>query len=140
MEKGFVILEQKSKNLIIATNDLKQRLHVIDIHESDLVMAWYTAIIFVANTIKKFHIMPDLNFGFIHNFYNCKQYSFRYLFCRYIKPLLKYISHTELIQEWNKNIDAVSYEKYLNEEVNLPSKKKEIDICDIKSYWTTSII
>ena len=73
LAKVFVIHEQNSKNLSIVTNEVKQIIHVICIHDSDFVMACYTAIIPVANTLKKLHIMADLDFGSIHNFYNYKQ-------------------------------------------------------------------
>ena len=46
------------------------------------------------------------------------------LFDEYHIPLLKYIYHLELIQEWKKNIDAAAYEKHLNKYIKLPSKKK----------------
>ena len=52
LEKGFVILVQKSNNLISVSNEAKQRIHAIDIHDSDNVMAFYTEIPSIEKTIK----------------------------------------------------------------------------------------
>ena len=79
-------------------------------HDSDYVMACYTVIIYVANNIKKLHIMFDLNSGYIHNFYHDNQESIDDLFCQWIKPLLKYIDNFELIKEWKQIFDAAAYE------------------------------
>ena len=67
-------------------------------HDSDYVMACYTTITYISNTTKKFQIMFDLHSGYIHNFCYDKQESIDYMFCQYIKSLLKYIDHPELIQ------------------------------------------
>ena len=36
---------------------------------------------------------------------------------------MKYLYHPALIEEWEKNLDAAAYEKYLNQDVNIPSIK-----------------
>ena len=38
-----------------------------------------------------------------------------------------------------KNIDAAAYEKNINQDVKLPSTKKQIDRNDKTEYWPTSI-
>ena len=111
LAKEFFILEHNSKNLSIVPNEAKQIINAINMHDSDFVMAFYTSINSVENTINKFHIVSDLNFGYIHNFYHDKQESIDYMFCQYIKPLLKDIDNTELIQEWKIYIYSGSYEK-----------------------------
>ena len=68
--------------------------------------------------------MSDLTFGYMHNLYNDKQEIINDLFCQYIKPWLKYIYHSTMIQERKQNIDDAAHEKKLNKEVKLPSKKK----------------
>ena len=73
-------------------------MHAINIHKSDFVMAYCTEIASVANTIQKLHIQSDLHSGYINNFNHYKQEIIDELFCQYIKPLLKYIDHPELIQ------------------------------------------
>ena len=72
-------------------------------------MDCYTEISSVANTINKFHINSDLNYGYIHNFYHDKK-STDEMFYQYHLPLLKYIDHPALIQE-QKKIDADFYKK-----------------------------
>ena len=94
-------------------------------------MACYTLISSVANTINKLNIMSDLNSGYMHIFYHDKQDIIDELCCQYIKPLLNYIDHTELIQELKQNIDAADYDFFYNKEVKFPSKKKEIYRHDI---------
>ena len=92
LEKGLVILLHNYKNLSSLPNEAKQIILVINIHKSDYVMDCYTEITSVENTIKKLHIQSDLNYGYIHNFYNDKQYIIDELFCKYIKPLLNILS------------------------------------------------
>ena len=99
LSKGFVILEHNSNNSSSVSNKSKQIIHAIDTHGSDYVMACYTKITSVANTIKKFHIMSYLHYGYIHDFYHDKQEIVYDLFCQYNKPLLRDINHPALIQE-----------------------------------------
>ena len=42
LSKGFVTIEHNSKNLSSVTNEAKQRIHAIDMHDSDYVMSCYT--------------------------------------------------------------------------------------------------
>ena len=53
LTKGFLILEQRSKNLSSLPNKEKQRIHTIDMHDSEYVMDCYTSIRSVGNTIKE---------------------------------------------------------------------------------------
>ena len=39
-----------------------------------------------------------------------------------------------------RKIDSAAYETKLDEEVNIPAQKKQIDCRHSKFYWTTSII
>ena len=61
------------------------------------------------------------------------------LFHKYHIPLLKYIDHPVLITECKQNIDSSAYERYINKEIKLPSKKKEINRHDNITYWPKSI-
>ena len=36
------------------------------------------------------------------------------------------IEHPALIEEWRQNIDADSYEKYINQDIKIPSIKKHL--------------
>ena len=49
-------------------------------------MACYTEISSAANTVKKLHIMSDLNYGHIHNFYHDKQESNDDIFFNTLNP------------------------------------------------------
>ena len=57
----------------------------------------------------------------------------------YVVPLLKYINHPALIQEWKLNLDDAAYEKHIDANVSKTSDKKEIDRHDSNLYWSTSI-
>ena len=46
------------------------------------------------------------------------------IFSKYVEPLLNYINHPELLQEWKPNIDAAAYEKKIDANVHKPSLKK----------------
>ena len=60
--KRFCYYKHNSKKSSSLPNYAKLRIHVIDELETDFVMAEITAISSVANTIKKFHIQPNLHF------------------------------------------------------------------------------
>ena len=49
-------------------------------YDSEYVMACYTEITSLENTIKKLHIISDLRSGYIPNFYHNKQESIEDLF------------------------------------------------------------
>ena len=48
------------------------------------------------------------------------------LFDQYHIPLLNDLDHPSLIEAWKQNIDYDAYGKYLNQDVNLPPKKKKL--------------
>ena len=103
LEIGLDIIQHKNNNLSIVSYEAKQRIHVIHIQKTDFIMACYTEIYSVENTIKKLHIKSDFHSGYIYNFYRNKQEIIDELFYQYQLPLLKYINHPALIQEWKKN-------------------------------------
>ena len=74
-------------------------------------MAGYTSIPSVVNTLKTLHIWSNFNFSYMRNLYRDKQDIVDELFCKYIKPLLKYIDNPALNKERKKNIDAAAYDK-----------------------------
>ena len=49
------------------------------------------------------------------------------------------LDHLDLTEEWKQNLDAAAYETNLNQDVNIPSIKKQIDRNDKTKYWPTSI-
>ena len=46
------------------------------------------------------------------------------IFSAYVEPLLKYMNHPELIQEWKINIDDAAYNKNIDANLSKPSGKK----------------
>ena len=53
LAKGLLIIEQNSKKLSIIPNKAKQITHLINIHDSEFVMACYKKIPSMANTVNK---------------------------------------------------------------------------------------
>ena len=109
LAKGFVIPQQNSKNLSSVPNESKQKIHVINIHKLEFVMAFYTENFSIENT-KIYCIFRLINIlvPYITSIM-IKKRSFMDFF-KYIKPLLKDIDHHALIQEWKQNLDAAAYE------------------------------
>ena len=98
LEKRFIILEHNSKNLLSVLNKVKQRVHAIDMHDSDYAIACYKKITSVENTIKILHVMSYFHCGYINNFYHNKRDSIDEFFFQSIETLIKDIDHTFLIQ------------------------------------------
>ena len=53
LEKGFVIIEHNYNNLSSVPNEVKQKIHAIDIHDLYCVIACYTAITSIKKTINR---------------------------------------------------------------------------------------
>ena len=53
LSKGSVVLECNSNHLNLIANEAKQIIHAMDIHDSDYVMTFATAIPSISNTLKK---------------------------------------------------------------------------------------
>ena len=49
------------------------------------------------------------------------------------------IDNHALIEEWKQNTDASDYGNNINQDVKIPSIKKQIDCNDKTEYWPTSI-
>ena len=111
LEKGFFIIEHNSKELSSILNIFNLIIHAIDHKESDFVMARSTAISSVANTINKLHMQSDLHLIYKQKFYHDKQDEIDTICDEYHIPLINYIDHTALTQEWKQNIEAAAYEE-----------------------------
>ena len=59
------------------------------------------------------------------------------IFSAYVVPLLKYINHPSLLQEWKLNLDNASYERNIDANMSKPLDKKEIYLHDSTLYWKT---
>ena len=82
--------------------------------------------------------MKSLHSSYIQTEFNNKNKMTINIFSAYVVPLLKYINHPALLQEWKLNIDAAAYEKYIDANMSKPSDKKEIDRHDRNLYCQTS--
>ena len=72
LTKGYFIITNNSKQLIILLNDAKLIIHSIDQIETDFVMAKKTVIYSVEKTMKKLHIQSDLHLIPKKNLYHDK--------------------------------------------------------------------
>ena len=80
-------------------------------HDSDHVMTCTTAITYISNTLNKFLLQYDLHSSYNQTKYIYEEEIIHNIFSKYVEPLLNYINHPELVQEWKLNIDAPVYEK-----------------------------
>ena len=94
-------------------NDAKQRIHAVNMHDSDYVMTFTKSIISISNTLKKLWIHSDLHSYYIQTIYSGKEEIINNVFIKYFETLLDDINHPELVQEWKLNHDAAAYEKNL---------------------------
>ena len=46
------------------------------------------------------------------DFYNKIEREIYYLFLEYLVPVMEYLKHPALIEEWIQNLDADAYEKF----------------------------
>ena len=102
-------------------------------------MTYIHTITSISKTLKKFLFHKSLHYSYIQTGYNDKEEITNNTFIKYDEPLLNYINHPALIQEWKLNLYASAYEKKIDSGVYKPSSKKEIDRHDSDSYWPTSI-
>ena len=72
LSKGFLILEQNPNNLSIIANNEKQRIHTMDMHDSDYVMIFNIEITSISNNLKKLWIPSDMHSSYIQTIYNDK--------------------------------------------------------------------
>ena len=50
------------------------------------------------------------------------------IFIEYFVPIVDYLDHPALIEEWKQIIDAADHENNLNQDVKIPSGNKQIDL------------
>ena len=123
--KRVCYVETRFKNLIRIANEAKQRIHAMNMHYSDYVMTWTTAITSISNTLKKLLLHSYLHLSYIQIIYNGKEEIINNIFSAYVEPLLNHVNRPALVQEWKLNIDAAAYEK-VDAKVNRPSDKNKL--------------
>ena len=73
LEKGFVINEHNSNQLSSVPNDAKLIVHAINEQKTDCVMACYTKISPIKNTIKKFQVIYTVHYVYQKILYHDEQ-------------------------------------------------------------------
>ena len=90
------------------------------IRDSDYVITCTNVIPSIPNTITKLLLQYNLYSSYNQNIYIGEDEIINKIFSTYVEPLLNYINHPELVQEWKLNLDAPGYEKN-DDNVNRPS-------------------
>ena len=80
-------------------------------HDSYYVTNFTTAIPSISNTLKKLLLQYNLYSSYNQTTYIGEEDIIHKIFSIYIEPLLNYINHTALAQEWEINIYAPAYEQ-----------------------------
>ena len=80
-------------------------------NDSEYVITCTTAIPFISNTLKKLLLQYDLHSSYNQTKYIGEEEIIPNIFSTYVEPLLNYINHPTLVQEWKLNLDAIAYEK-----------------------------
>ena len=78
-------------------------------HDSDYVINCTTAINSISNKLKKLLLQYDFYTSYNQTKYIGKDEIIHNIFSTYVEPLLNYINHPALEQEWKLNIDAPVY-------------------------------
>ena len=91
-------------------------------HDSDYVMTCTTKILSISNMLKTLLLQYNFHSSYNQTKYIGEEEIIHNIFSTYVEPLLNYINHPALLQEWILNIDVPAYENnYAN--VNRPSDK-----------------
>ena len=80
------------------SNDVKLRIHVINKQKTDYVMAFYTEISSVENTVNKLQTLSTFHYVYQQNLYRDEQKEMEELVDEYQIPLLENIGNPALIQ------------------------------------------
>ena len=74
-------------------------------------MTFINTIPSTSNTLKNLVVNKSLHSSYIQTEFNDKYKMIINIFSAYVVPLLKYINHPALLQEWKLNLGAAAYEK-----------------------------
>ena len=116
-------------------NEVKDRIHAKGTDNPDKVMTCTTTIPSISNTLNNLLVNRSFHYSCIQREYNDKKERIINIFGEFVEPLLKYITHAALLQEWKINLDAAEYER--NIDANLYKPLKKINLNDSDSYWPT---
>ena len=80
-------------------------------HDPEYIMTYATAITSISNTLKNLLLHYNLYSSYNQTKYIGEDEIIHNIFSTYVEPLLNYINHPALVQEWKLNLDAPAYEK-----------------------------
>ena len=122
--KVFTILEWNVNNLAKLPDDVKQKIHAKVTDNSYKVMRCINTIPSTSNTLKNLVVNKSLHCSYIPTEFNDKKEMIINIFSAYVVPLLKYINHPALLQEWKINPEDAAYENNIDDNMSKPSDKK----------------
>ena len=88
-------------------NEVKEIIHAEDTEDSDKVMTFTTQITSTSNTLTNLAVNTSFHSFSVQREFNDKKDTITNIFSAYVEPLLKYINHLALLEEWKLNPDAV---------------------------------
>ena len=77
-----------------------------------------------SNTLKNLVVNKILHSSYIKREFNNKKEMIVNIFSEYVVPMLKDINQPELLQEWERNLDAAAYERNIDANMSKPSEKQ----------------
>ena len=91
---------------------MKKKNHSCNgMHNSDYVLTCTNVIPSISNTLKKLVLQYNLYSSYNKTKYIGEDEIIHNIFSTNVEPLLNYIKHPSLLQEWKLNIRALAYEK-----------------------------
>ena len=137
--KGFTLLEWNTNSLAKLPNEVKDRIHAEETENSDKVMTCTNRIPSTSNTQNNLAVNKSFHYSYIRKEFNDKKDIIINIFSAYVEPLLKYINHPELLQEWKLNLDAAEYERNIYANLYKPSEENKliviIESCTGQHQW-----
>ena len=119
------------------TTEGKQIIHAWNTDNSDKVMIWSTTITSTSNTLQNLAANTSFHYSYIKKEVNVTKEEIINIFSAIVEPLIKYINHPALFQEWKLNLDAEDYERNIDANLYKPSEKKEFNRHNSDTYWPT---
>ena len=80
-----------------------------------------------SNTLQNLAVNTSFHSSYIQKKFNDKKEDIINIFSAYVEPLIKYINHPALLQEWRLNPDAAEYERNIDANLYKPSEKKKFN-------------
>ena len=101
-------------------------IHSEETDNSDYVMTCINTIPPKSNTLKKLLLHKGLHSYYIKIEFNEQEEITNNTYITYVEPLLEYINHPKLLQEWKLNLDSGAYEKEIDASVYTTSSKNKM--------------